>query len=66
MSSLKSYFRGFYVSFLNYGPKVVKNCAFFAVFWWCQQKTVIAIHLYVSQISRSAYLESDIGYYAMN
>ena len=57
----------FHVSFLSYGPYIVKNCALFAIFSnVCKKsKAVIAIYVYASESSRFALLENGSGYYAM-
>ena len=57
----------FHVSFLIYGPYIVKNCPFLQFFADVSKKSkaVIAIYVYASESSRFALLENGIGYYAM-
>ena len=57
----------FHVSFLNYGPYIVKNCVLFA---FCadvsnKSKAVITVYVYAFESSRLAPLENGIGYYTM-
>ena len=58
---------GFHVSFLSYGPSIVKNCVFSAFFTDVSNKSeaVIAVYVYAFEISRFTLLENGIGYYAM-
>ena len=53
---------GFHVSFLSYGPEIVRNCVRFAIVCWCKQKSksVKAIYVYASESSRFVLLESGI------
>ena len=45
----------------------LKNYVLIAIFCWYEQnsKADIAIYIYVSESSCFAFLENDIGYYAM-
>ena len=59
---------GFNVSFLSYGPQIVKNCALLQFLADVSKKSraAIAFNVYTSKSSRFAFLENGISYYAMN
>ena len=59
---------GFGVSFLGYGPSIVRNCLFcnFLADVSKKSKAVIAVYVYASESSRFALLEKKILTFAVN